>query len=182
MAGEVISAPPGAWLLDVTRPVTRITVSSVRSLAAGLAVDPASTTWARPARSLMIRKVTDLSSRLRCSQPEMVTYWPMCWLSSLARTRVVDMRHSQARRAPWGVRARRELAVPPHLRRGSPATASWPGHGGWPAGHWTCCWRRQSFLPALRRVFDIPGARPPSQLPAALSARVTGRYLAPSAR
>src|SRR5215472_6984652 len=152
--GSEISAPPGAWLLAITWPMAWITVSSVRS--AGTATSR-STTCASPERSLMIRNVTDLSSRLRCSQPATRTCWPICEPSSLARTLIAVMRHSRDLLCPLGVRARRELAVPPHLRRGRCArtgvAASLPGHGGWPAGHVRHRWARCPFLPALGSVF-----------------------------
>ena len=95
------------------------------------------TTWASPARSRMTRNVTDLSSRRRCSQPAIATRSPMCLGSSADSTREIITAPSGDLRDPLGVRAIRELAVPPHFRHpGSAVTAGLagslvePGDGG----------------------------------------------------
>src|SRR5271156_2546115 len=55
---------------------------------------------------------------------------------------------------PLGVRAIRELAVPPHFRHpGERDGLVKPGDGGWPEGHGARRWPRQPFLPALGSVF-----------------------------
>src|SRR6266487_287627 len=77
----------------------------------------------------MTRNVTDLSSRLRCNQPATQTRSPTCALRSLARTRIGVMGTPGYSwlSCPLGVRARRELAVPPHFAgpgAGTAATAS----------------------------------------------------------
>src|SRR5216684_2529727 len=78
----------------------------------------------------------------------------------------------QELRDPLGVRARRELAVPPHFRRRRPvrpaAALFMPGHGGRSAGH--KAGRAAAAVPPRTREGLRHGpARPPSQLAAALS-------------
>src|SRR5712692_132537 len=78
----------------------------------------------------------------------------------------------QELRDPLGVRARRELAVPPHLRRRRPvrpaAALFMPGHGGRPAGH-EAGRAAAAVPPRTREGLRHGPARPPSQLAAALS-------------
>src|SRR3984885_15166837 len=105
ITGPVSSAPPGAWSLAVTRPATSMTVSSGRPSAAvdGPALaGAATTTWARPDRSLTIRNVTDLSSRRRCSQPAILTCSPTWEGRSAARTREIIALLRGCARRPLG--------------------------------------------------------------------------------
>src|SRR2546421_5633364 len=110
-AGSTISTPPGAAAFDRAAPLTRTTVSSPKAAASA----GAATTWASPARSRIIRKATDFSSRRRWTQPAISTVPPACAASSLDRARiVVHLRIGCPLR-----RCGREgsLAVPPHLHR-----------------------------------------------------------------
>ena len=115
------------------------------------------------------RKVTDLSCRRRCSQPA-ISPARRCREGRSAARITRDHHTPHGSCDPLGVRARRELAVPPHFRRRRLAGGGLvrPGHGGKPAGHRAGRWPRPPFLPALGRVFAVGAARPPSQLPAAL--------------
>ncbi|EDY49517.1 hypothetical protein SSCG_02545 [Streptomyces clavuligerus] len=80
---------------------------------------------------------------------------------------------------PWECGREGQLAVPPHFRRHQVAASFGPGHGGRPAGHGATGRGRSS----PRSGGSSPrGARPPSQLPAALSARVNPGYSSPSTR
>src|SRR5580692_162241 len=104
ITGPVSSAPPGAWSLAVTRPATSMTVSSGRPWAVAGPDSPgaATTTWARPDRSLTIRNVTDLSSRRRCSQPAILTCSPTWEGRSAARTREIIALLRGCARRPLG--------------------------------------------------------------------------------
>src|ERR1700728_4100920 len=104
ITGPVSSAPPGAWSLAVTRPTTSMTVSSGRPWAVDGPESPgaATTTWARPDRSLTIRNVTDLSSRRRCSQPAILTCSPTWEGRSAARTREIIALLRGCARRPLG--------------------------------------------------------------------------------
>src|SRR6266700_2959042 len=135
----------------------------------------------------MTRNVTDLSSRLRCNQPATQTRSPTCALRSLARTRmgVMGTPGYSWLSCPLGVRARRELAVPPHFAGPGAGTG---GHGL--VGPITGAGRR-GIGPAAcgggrysphSGGSSLPDARPPFQLPAALCARDTRCYSSPSAR
>src|SRR6266567_6918825 len=166
ITGEMISAPPGACGLAVTVPSTRMTVSSGSAAAASIAAGSVSTAWARPERSRTIRKVIDLSWRLRCSQPAIITCWPTLAGRSAARIREIITLLRELR-DPLGVRARRELAVPPHFRRRRPlrpAAASFgPGDEGRPAGHGVTA-------PGGRRSSPHSGGSSPRAREAAFSA------------
>src|ERR1700683_387898 len=105
ITGPVSSAPPGAWSLAVTRPATSMTVSSGRPSAAvdgPASPGAATTTWARPDRSLTIRNVTDLSLRRRCSQPAILTCSPTWEGRSAARTREIIALLRGCARRPLG--------------------------------------------------------------------------------
>src|SRR5215469_1222564 len=153
--GLVSSAPPGAWTLAVTRPSTCSTVSSGISQRACAG----RTTCAKPEESRRIRKVTDFSSRLRCSQPAIVTRSPTCSGTSAAITLEIITPPSGNLCDPLGVRAIREkLAVPPHFRRlcwllGQRTSGLLAHDEGKPAGHLASRWLQLPFLPALRSVF-----------------------------
>src|SRR6185437_7526002 len=180
--GSCSSAPPGASALATTVPVTSITDSSGRDAGGP---DPACaaragssaarrTTWARPDRSLTIRNVTDFISRRRCSQPAILTCSPTCLRRSAARTReIIALLQGCARRSlgsagEKGTRGATALSPPP----GGPGRPrSGPVTGASRRGMGRAAGLQLPFLPALGRVFTRH-ARPPSQLPAALSARV----------
>src|ERR1700722_14411420 len=117
----------------------------------------------------MTRNVTDLSSRRRCSQPEIITCSPTSAGRSAARTREI-ITLLAGLRDPLGVRARRELAVPPLFRRRRPdqrRPRSGPVTGAGRQGIGHAAGRGGRSSPrsggSSRRA-----AGPPSQLPAAL--------------
>src|SRR5579859_3939369 len=192
ITGRTSSAPPGAWSLAATVPVTDRTVSSANPAAAAISSGAARTTWARPDRSRMTRNVMDLSGRRRCSQPAIRIRSPACAGTPAAMTRTAGTREIIALLPgmpdPLGVRARRET-------RCATAPSPPPGWQAASAGPVTGANRRGMGQAAGRGRRSSPhsggsspqGASPPFQLPAALcvrvnSARVLLRYSSPSAR
>src|SRR5580692_5296228 len=171
ITGSVSSAPPGACGLAVTVPSIWITVSSGSAAAASIAAGSVSTACARPERSRTIRKVIDLSWRLRCSQPAIFTCWPAWAGRSAASVREIITTPRESR-DPLGVRARRELAVPPHFRRRRPLPAGRglvPARSRGQAGGALATAHGGPVSPRTQEGLRGRSARPPSQLVAALS-------------
>ena len=167
--GSVSSAPPGAWGLAVTRPVTSTTVSSAGA-------GPVVTTWASPDRSRTITNVTAFSSRPRCTQPATRTRSPVWAANSVASTRAI-IATPVVESTPWGCgregnsRCHRTFAA---VWRDHAGTSLRPADGGRPAGH---CWRRSS----PHSGGSSPGGRESAFAAAGGSlTRVDPGYLSPS--